>query len=184
MRGSLLLVLVLVLATACAGADADTTPPPERTTVYFLVDGGRAVLGARRDIEPRPPRARQALEALLAGPTDEERDEGLDSALPEGTVVRSLTIAPSLSRASGTATVDLGGVGRFRGIDVHKAATQIARTLIGLSGIERVRLRADGKPWPFYSMTGEVIDRPIDYDTLLGWWRIGGAGRHSFSAVP
>jgi hypothetical protein len=69
----------------------------------------------------------------------------------------------------------------------ERAATQIARTLIGLSGIERVVLRADGRPWPFVDHAGRVIDRPVDYVRLLGWTRVCPllAGPSScFSALP
>jgi hypothetical protein len=86
--------------------------------------------------------------------------------------VRSFSIAPSLSRAAGTATVDLGGmptVGEAGTVNIARVAAQVARTLIGLSGIERVRLRANSGPWGFWRIQPphHVLDRPWDYEALL-----------------
>jgi len=77
-----------------------------------------------------------------------------------------------MSRAAGTATVDLGGlptVDEAGPVNIARIGTQVARTLIGLSGIERVRLRANRRPWGFWSMhpPNRVLDRPWDYKTLL-----------------
>jgi spore germination protein GerM len=141
-------------------------------TVYLLTDRGRAPLGVRRTIQRDSPFARRALAALLEGPTDAERRAGISSAIPEHATVRSFSIAPSLSRAAGTATVDLGGmptVGEAGTVNIARVAAQVARTLIGLSGIERVRLRANSGPWGFWSIRPphHVLDRPWDYEALL-----------------
>jgi hypothetical protein len=170
-------VVALSLAAACAGAapaPALEPPPPLRTTVYLLADGGRAPIGVRRALPRRTPFAHQALAALLEGPSQGERARGFGSALPPGARIRGFSIAPSLSRQAGTATVDLSGLS-FAGptsAPLARAATQVARTVIGLSGIERVRLRADGRPWPFRDHRGRVLDLTVDYRTLLGWTRV------------
>jgi hypothetical protein len=74
-----------------------------------------------------------------------------------------------------TAVVDLSGL-------PHQAddriGTQIARTLIGVSDIARVRIRAEGKPWGFPSMRGGTIVPTWDYSFLLGIWVDG------FKALP
>jgi len=69
--------------------------------------------------------------------------------------------------------------------------TQIARTLIGLSDIERVRLRVDGRAWGLWDMQGNVRDDPIDYDRLRGFFDICAATPgteavpgNCFSALP
>lgn len=138
----------------------------------------------RRPLPRRSPFAREALRILLRGPSPAEQRGGVASAIPADARLRSFAIAPP-----GTATVDLGGMGF--GTDTtaqqERAATQIARTLIGHSGIERVVLRADGKPWPFVDHAGRVLDRPVDYRRLLGWTRVcplleGRSG--CFSALP
>lgn len=187
-----IIVCVAALSAVGLAASAPTAErraPPLRTSVYLLVDGGRAPIAVRRALPRRSPLARAALSVLLDGPTAAERRRGLTSALPQTATIRSLTLAPSQDPAAGTATVDLGGM-RFplgTTADRERAATQIARTLIGLSGIERVILRADGRPWPFVDHAGRVIDLPVDYRRLLGWTRVCPllAGPTScFSALP
>jgi hypothetical protein len=168
---------VLALVCGCSQTEqqpaAGSSGPQTVVTVYFLTDGGLAPLSVRRSVARGSPFARRALGALLSGPNDAERRAGITSAIPRQAVVRSFSIAPSVSRASGTATVDLGGmpsVERAGAVNIARVGTQVARTLIGVSGIERVRLRANGKPWGFWSMQAphRVIDRPWDYDALLG----------------
>jgi spore germination protein GerM len=65
-------------------------------TLYFLTDNGRVALGVRRDVPRDGPPAqgattRGALKALLAGPTDSEREGGLTSAIPARTELLSVT---------------------------------------------------------------------------------------------
>jgi len=143
----------------------------------------------RRSLPRRSPLAREALSALLRGPTSTERAGGVTSALPREARIRSIRLAPALGPDAGTATIDLGGMRFGAGTTARqeRTATQIARTLIGLSGIERVVLRADGRPWPFVDHAGRVIDLPVDYRRLLGWTRVcpvleGPSG--CFSALP
>lgn len=66
-------------------AAAVTTQPSTgvtRTTVYFLTERGRAPLGVRRTIQTKSPYAREALKALLRGPSGQERAEGVTTAIP------------------------------------------------------------------------------------------------------
>ena len=68
-------------------------------------------------------------------------------------------------------------------VDRVRVITQISRSLIGLSGIEQVRLRNDGKPWGLWLMTGGTADIAYGYRELLGFTGVGGAGG-SFAALP
>ncbi len=61
--------------------------------------------------------------------------------------------------------------------------TQVARTLIGLNDIERVRLRVDGRAWALWDLQGNVRDDPIDYERLRGFFHICTAARGT-EAVP
>ena len=71
-----------------------------------------------------------------------------------------------------------------------RVVTQIARTLIGVSGTERVWLRSGGRPWGFWSMEGGILDEAWSYGRLVGL-NVGAAlpGTEAvrgdyFSAVP
>ena len=45
----------------------------------------------------------------------------------------------------------------------------IARTLIGVSGIERVWLLNEGRPWGLMLRNGRIVNGPFDYGDLVGW---------------
>jgi spore germination protein GerM len=170
-RSAGLAVLALATGSLKLGlASAGDSPVPAlsttQTTVYFLAADRAAPLGVRRMIDARSPYARQALLALLAGPSPHERQAGISSAIPPGTEVRSLSF-----RGHGTtgAVVDLSALPATQdGVERARVVTQIARTLIGVSGIERVWLRSDGRPWGFWSMEGGILDEAWSYDTLVG----------------
>jgi spore germination protein GerM len=181
MRLFALLVTVLVTAaTGCAGeedqAAAPGPSPTTRTTVYFLTDGGTAPIGVRRTIEKRHPWSREALNALLAGPTDAEERAGLTSAIPERTRLISIT---SSGYGGPDFTVDFDSLGAVQDpVDKARVIAQIGRTLIGVGSIERVRIRSEGRPWGFGSHDGRDRERWWDYDALVGLW-VG-----PFKAVP
>jgi spore germination protein GerM len=94
---AILVTLLSVFGTAC-GAEAETklsdrptqgiktqpTSGTTRTTVYFLTDDGAAPIGVRRTIKRKSAYAREALKALLAGPTPEEEEAGITTAIPDG----------------------------------------------------------------------------------------------------
>ncbi len=201
------LLVPCLLAAGCGGAEttadaeeragavalvAPHSKAPTRTTVYFLADNGTVPLGVRRDLMRRPnvPTVRLALEELLAGPTAAERGNGLDTAIPAETKIRSLRIEP---RAKGTeAYVDLSGLpAAADAVSKARVMTQVARTLIGLNDIERVRLRVDGRAWALWDLQGNVRDDPIDYERLRGFFHICTAARGTeampgdcFTALP
>ncbi|MGH2988985.1 MAG: GerMN domain-containing protein [Gaiellaceae bacterium] len=153
-----------------AGVTTQPSTGSTRTTVYFLTERGVAPVGARRTIQTKSPYAREALEALLRGPSDEERGQGVTTAIPTDTDVLSLTIQAPRPRGGSEAVVDLSGLTTVTDpIDKARVITQVARTLIGMSDIDRVTLRSDGGPWGLVGMTGDVIDGPFDYGTLAGW---------------
>jgi spore germination protein GerM len=181
--------LAVAAPWAVTGVDRAAARPTLRTTVYFLVDEGRAPIGVRRTIEGRPPYARAALTALLAGPTHAEREAGTTTAVPDGTRLRSLTfVGPSGAEA----VVDLSGLSATAGgVDRVRVISQVTRTLVGLSGIERVRLRNDGRPWGLWSMSGGMLDEAYDLNRLVGFFHVCAAvpGTEAipgdcFSAVP
>lgn len=153
---------------------AGITTQPSRgvvgTTVYFLTERGVAPLGVRRTIQTKSPYAREALEALLLGPSDEERAAGVTTAIPTVTRLRSISVRAPRPRSGSEAVLDLSGLTTVTDpIDRARVITQVARTLIGMSDIDRVTLRSDGRPWGLVAMTGEVIEGPFDYGTLAGW---------------
>ena len=194
-------LLAGLLLTGCGGAETlGSSPrgsaapavsplprdPAPRTTVYFLTDNGTAPLGQRRELSRRPnvTTARLALEELVAGPTAAERRHGLTTAIPAETKIRSLRIE---RRAQGSeAFVNLSGLpspDETAAPRKVRVMTQVARTLIGLNDIERVRLRVDGRAWGLWDLEGNILDDAIDYDRLRGFFQICAAKRGT-EAVP
>jgi hypothetical protein len=172
-------VIVAAIATLCgvacgtepedgSGSAGSTTQPGTiRTTMYFLTDGGAAPIGVRRAIHARSPHAREALETLLAGPTSEEAESGISTAIPEGTQVLAMTYR----HHGADETVNLSGLPREGAdpVQQHRIITQIARTLIGVSGIERVWFLDHGQPWGLTLRNGRIDNGPFDYGRLVGW---------------
>jgi hypothetical protein len=171
-------VLLAALAAGCgAGADeagrgyaeseGTAQPGTTRTTIYFLTDDGAAPTGVRRTIEARSPYAQRALEALLAGPNSQEAESGITTAIPAETQLLAMTYA----RHGADQTVSFSGLPQ-EGVDVLRQAriiTQITRTLIGVSGTERVWLLNDGRPWGLTLRSGRIDNGPFDYGDLVGW---------------
>jgi hypothetical protein len=138
--------------------------------VYFLTDRQTAPLGVRRAAMRRSsaPLARVALQQLVAGPKDGERREGLT------------TVFSTVRGSHGsTATVDLAGLpplSSVTGVTIARIGTQIARTVIGLSDVTRVRIESNGRPWNFWLMSGGISTRPhrgpprLSVGAINGWF--------------
>jgi spore germination protein GerM len=181
--------IVLVLAFAASGCGADEgqpvaavtdAAPTVDTTLYFLTGDGTAPIGVRRAIPRRSPFALEALRALLAGPTADEEKQGLRTAIPSEAKLLSFRIEEHTS-----AVVELDGLPTegASGVERVRIITQITRSLVGLSGIERVWLRNDGVPWGLWRMEGGISNRPYDYDAMLGWSHVC-AAKPGTEAVP
>jgi spore germination protein GerM len=141
-----------------------------RTTVYFLTERGVAPVGVRRTIETRSPYAREALRALLRGPSEEERAKGVTTAIPAGTRLLSFSVRAARPHGGSEAIIDLSGLASVaHPIAQARVITQVARTLIGMSDIDRVTFRSDGRPYGPVTRSGRVFDGPFDYDALAGW---------------
>jgi hypothetical protein len=96
-RPLVLLALCALVLAGCAGegtSEATTTrPAPKRTSsvlVYFLRDG--KVAAARRSVTHAGSVEAAAIRALIRGPTAEEANAGLATAVPPETRLRSLSI--------------------------------------------------------------------------------------------
>ena len=162
-----LLALALLLAAGCDGGDdgGSTTPPgtttdetsPETMTVaaYLLRDG--KVSPVARSVASSSAVARAALEALLDGPTTEERAAGLASAIPEGTRLLDVSIADDV------ATVDLSGSFDDGGgsASMLGRVAQVVATLTRFPNVERVAFRLEGDPVEAIGGEGVLVDPPV-----------------------
>ena len=103
---------------------------------------------------------RQAVTALLAGPTAAEREREIASAVPAGTPLRAVSVA------NGVATVDLGE--RFatgtKAASLSARVTQLVLTATSVPGVKSVRLLVKGGT-PLGLFPGYVTSRPITLGT-------------------
>ena len=160
-----LLALVVLVAAGCDGDDegsstttgttpVETTPETTFLAVYLLRDG--KIAPVRRSVEATPGVARASLEALLEGPTSEERAGGLVSAIPEGTRLLDIAVA------DGVATVDLSGEFDDGGgsASMQARVAQVVATLTRFPTIERVGFRLDGEDVDAIGGEGSSSIRP------------------------
>jgi germination protein M len=132
--------------------------------VWFSRDDG--LVAVRRTHQPTPRVATAAIDALLAGPTSAEHDNGLVSAVPSGTRLLGITIR------NGVATVDLTSEYQSGGgsLSMQTRLGQVVYTLTQFPTVQKVRFSLDGTPVNVFSSEGIVLDHPVgrsDYVNLL-----------------
>ena len=122
-----------------------------RLSVYFL--RGEKIGAAQRQVPRSKAVGAAALAALLAGPTAQEREAGLHSEIPAGTVLQGLAVH------SGVATVDLSGQFESGGGSLSMLArlAQVVFTLTQFPSVERVRLKLDGQPVEAFGGEGVIL---------------------------
>jgi hypothetical protein len=119
-------------------------PQPRWETLRLYFVKGEQFAPVERRIAPTDPEsvAVRAVELLLAGPDAAERGTGVETTIPDGTMLESLRVA------DGTATLELAGVPtRPTAADVSlrpARAAQIVYTLTNLPGVERVLINVEG----------------------------------------
>ena len=151
MRGAMLVAVGLLAATltGCGGSGGSGTttasapaPAQQQTLKVYFVKGEQFAPVARVAAAGAST-ATRAMQALLAGPTAAERSQGIDTTLPPGTTLTSVTVA------NGTATVDLAHAQTTPtafDVSVRPArASQIVYTLTAISGIHDVVIRLNGE---------------------------------------
>ena len=138
--------LVVLVGTGTAAA----APGARHGEVWFARKGEPVAV-------PRPAAPVPALvRALLAGPTPAERRRGIETDIPVGTKLRSVTLR------SGVATVDLGA-GFARGFDrasLRERVGQLVRTVRAVPGVRAVRVRVEGGV-PVGLFPGYDLRRPV-----------------------
>jgi len=115
-----------------------TWRPWGRATLVTLYFGdGRFLFPVSRRIPAADDLPRAALQALVAGPTD---GSGLDSPIPAGVEIRSVTLVDTAAR------IDLSEAFLTEPRDARAAETAIIETMTALPGVDSVSLTVEGKP--------------------------------------
>jgi hypothetical protein len=143
------------------------TPSPGRTATFevWFAYGDR--LFVTRRTEPFDPGvARQALTALLAGPTEAERAAGVTTAIPAGTRLLDVFLA------DGVLTVDLSAEFEAPGgsLEERMRLAQVVHTATQFRTVEGVLFEVEGRPVEAFGSHGVVLDGPQtreDYQDLF-----------------
>ena len=139
--------------------EKSTTPVATTTVAIYLVKGELLEKVTRR-VPKVPGIGRQAMEALLAGPTSGESAAGVTTAIPAGTRLLGLVVE------AGTATVDLSPAyesgGGTLGLTLRLA--QVACTLDQFQTVHGVRFAMAGRPVRVFSGDGIVLEDPVSCD--------------------
>ncbi|MEO1056389.1 MAG: GerMN domain-containing protein [Actinomycetota bacterium] len=125
--------------------------------IYLLApadaDEAQRLRSVLRDVEAEPG---NVLESLFAGPNTEERDTGIDTALP-------LELQLLGTRELGQVlTVNVNdGFNELTPDALRFAVAQIVTTATDIDGVSAVTLRVDGedRPWPIGNQ--ELVERPL-----------------------
>jgi spore germination protein GerM len=132
-----------------------TAIAPAGLTIY-LVRTGRLV-PSTRTVDAEIPLAEAALQALLAGPTELERKERVETEIPPSTSLLEVRVF------DGVADVDLSE--EFQGPAEQRVilfrVAQIVWTLVGLPGITAVRFAIEGTPITVVTDRGLSVARPV-----------------------
>ncbi len=156
-----LIWLIIIAAAAAAFWWTQLRPREIRLTVYFVgsADGAATVVPVERTVQGRRAEAllRGAVEALLAGPSPQERTKGLTTEIPTGTRLRGLTVR------EGVVTIDLTGPIASGGgsSSMQGRLWQLVYTGTQLPTAHQMRLLIDGAERQALGGEGLIIDRPI-----------------------
>ena len=144
--------------TLVGDGNTTTTAATGATTfrVYFSRDEKMAA--ATRVVPKTNAVGAAAMQALLAGPTAEEKAAGMFSAIPAGTTYLGLSIK------DGVATVDLSQEYGSGGgsLSMFTRLAQVVFTLTQFPTVDGVRFKLDGKLIDTLGGEGIIVDKPVD----------------------
>ncbi len=119
-------------------------PTEETVSVYFMIveDGQEEIAGVERTVVADGNIEHLALEALLAGPTEEEETAGYSTAINEGVEILSLTIEGGVATADFSVELDEGVAGSAM---VMAIRGQIEETLKQFDSVNEVVISVEGE---------------------------------------
>ena len=152
--------------SASTAAPTESAAPGETTIVqaYFYMGGEPGTSGLLpvvREVPQTQGVGAAAMNAMLAGPTAEERAErAITSAVPVGSRLLGLSIE------NGVATVDLSREFESGGgsLSMFVRLGQVVYTLTQFPTVQSVAFKIEGKPVTVFSSEGIVLNGPVGRD--------------------
>ncbi len=131
-------------------------PPPDMQAVVYLVRDERVAPFART-VPKADTVLRTALEELLRGSTNDEREAGASTAIPAGTTLLDVTLD------DGVAVVDLSGAFDDGGgsLSMGLRLAQLVFTATRFPNVKGVRLLIDGEPVEALGGEGLIVSDPV-----------------------
>jgi len=145
------------LSAPAASEQPSTAPSPTSGPRVYLLRGEVVAPATAPPTGPDPrSTAADALERLVAGPTDQDRAAGLSTALSRDARLSLVDLT------AGRATVDVrSGEGPVGAGKLALAVAQVVLTLTSVTGIDEVVLSSDGQPISAPLPDGALTDRPL-----------------------
>lgn len=158
-------------ANTPAGGDtapSGTNTPSTLTIRVAWVEAGEAAFATERTIPYTPSPATAALDALLAGPTQQELTTwpAISTCIPAGTKLLGLSVSNGVARVDLSKEFESGG-GTF---SVTARLAQVVYTLTQFPSIQAVDFYIEGQRADTFSSEGLMLDGPQtieDYQALL-----------------
>ena len=164
MRTVVPVLALLVLSVALGCGDEER----EGGRLWF-VDGYVSALGMRGKIDSvvraRAATPARALGELLKGPPQAERDAGLITAIPRGTLVETISISNLTARVRLVSDAPR----REWTVGDYYAAAQVVYTLTEFDEVERVELYVNGERCCVYDRQSRPVTRPLTRQMFRGW---------------
>jgi Immunoglobulin-like domain of bacterial spore germination/Sporulation and spore germination len=151
------------------GSTGETVPPPagkSKVTYQVWFTEGDTLYVAKRTQAATPRIGTAALEALLEGPASFEAENGVGTAVPQGTQLLGLTIDDGIATVDLTSEFESGG----GSLAMFLRLGQVVCTLDQFPTVDGVLFKLDGEPVDVFSGEGIVLDHPVgckDYEDVL-----------------
>ena len=118
-------------------------PPSETIPIDLYFDAGEETLVLVTRDQPDPANLANVVRTLLEGPTEDERETGLSTAIPAEWALAEA----ELTVETGAATLDLDtGDITLTGDELRRAFAQLVLTITDLEAVVSVRFLANGEP--------------------------------------
>lgn len=150
--------------TTTESTTSTTDTPAEETEVraYFMRDERVGPVARESD---GPAVAMAAMEALLAGPSEDEQQLGFSSAIPDGTELISVTVDERIATVDLSAAFGSGG----GSASMMSRVAQVVFTLTQFPTVDAVRFEMEGEPVTALGGEGLLLDEPqsrADWESL------------------
>lgn len=146
--------------------ETDVAPPAaEKTTVQAFFVRGESLGVAVREIPATQTTAKAALEALMAGPTAEEKEFGLGTAIPTGTKLLGVNVENGVATVDMTSEYGSGG----GSLSMLLRVAQVVYTATQFDEIKAVNVALDGERVDYIGGEGVEVteERRADFEGQL-----------------